>query len=123
MRLLAQRLAVEARIEARLEKKVVTASDNFPFFANGVPVLCVGTQRAGGNAGRGFGHTQADSIDKIAETDLKRATISLVQLLLRLATADTPLPRHHTPDQAAQLLREADQEEALRLADNWRFEV
>jgi Zn-dependent M28 family amino/carboxypeptidase len=63
-------------------------SDHFPFFMAGVPTG--GIQAAEQSlAGRGFGHTQYDTVDKVELGGLREAAALSARLALRMASADT----------------------------------
>lgn len=69
-------------------------SDHFPFAAAGVPVVSAGAAGArGGLLGRGWGHTVADTLDKIDPTGLAYAAATAGRLLVRLADLAPAVPR------------------------------
>ncbi len=75
-------------------------SDHFPFFMNGVPTG--GMQSAEQSlAGRGYGHTQYDTVDKVEVKYLREASTLAARLALRIASeANWPIARR---DEAAVL--------------------
>jgi len=66
---------------------VTAFSDHFPFFMTGVPTG--GMQSAERSlAGRGYGHTQHDTVDKVDLTSLREASTLAARLALRMASEE-----------------------------------
>jgi Zn-dependent M28 family amino/carboxypeptidase len=90
-------------------------SDHFPFFMAGVPTA--GMQSADLSlAGRGYGHTRYDTVDKVDLTSLREASTLAARLALRLASEeDWPVIRREK-DAVLKLLDtpEYGEEQALR---------
>ncbi len=61
-------------------------SDHFPFFRAGAPVANFAAPGSGYKGGRGFGHTVADTPDKVDVAALRSATDLLARTLVRLAS-------------------------------------
>ncbi len=62
-------------------------SDHYPFFLAGVPTG--GIQSAGRSLeGRGYGHTQYDTVDKVDLADMREAAALAARLLLRMAAEE-----------------------------------
>jgi len=59
-------------------------SDHFNFLAHGVPNCGLGSI-GGSGGGRGYGHTKADSFDKVSRADLREASCMLARTLVRFA--------------------------------------
>ena len=104
-----------------LRDRVVTASDNFPFFMQGIPSISMTARNENPALGRGFGHTAADTLDKVAEVELKQATMTMARMLVRLANHDGSLGARKNPDEIKQVLLEQDLERPLRAQDKWPF--
>jgi len=104
-----------------LDNRVGTASDHFPYFLRGVPVAFMFTRRPPG-LGRGFGHTMADTLDKVSEVELRESAMVAARLVLRLADHRHDIGRRRTPDEIRQLLLEHDLEEPLKAQGKWPFE-
>ena len=69
-------------------QSVSAYSDHFPFFMAGVPTG--GMQSAERSlAGRGYGHTQYDTVDKVDLTGLREASTLAARLALRIAIEET----------------------------------
>ncbi|MHC5079705.1 MAG: M28 family peptidase, partial [Planctomycetota bacterium] len=60
-------------------------SDHFPFFLAGVPVANLAAPGSGHKGGRGWGHTIADTLDKVDIQALRLAVEVLARSLIRLA--------------------------------------
>jgi len=59
-------------------------SDHFHFMVAGVPICLLGNV-GGTPKGRGYGHTAADTLDKVGRADLREAAALLARSLLRFA--------------------------------------
>ncbi len=101
--------------------RVVTASDNFPFFMEGLPAICMNARAENPTLGRGWGHTAADTLDKVAEVDVKAAVMTIARMLARLADHAGALGARRTRAEIKQILVERDLERALRAQDKWQF--
>jgi hypothetical protein len=84
-------------------QSVLAYSDHYPFFLEGVPTG--GIQAAEPNlVGRGYGHTQYDTVDKVEQDDLREASALAARLALRLASEESwPISRREA-DKVKQLL-------------------
>ncbi|MBI4786947.1 MAG: M28 family peptidase [Chloroflexi bacterium] len=100
---------------------VMTASDNFPFFMQGIPAICMVARPDNSALGRGFGHTAADTLDKVAETDLKSSAMTIARMLARLANHDGALGARRSREEIKQILVKQDLEKALRAQEKWPF--
>ena len=95
-------------------------SDHFPFSEKGIQGFYVATSHpAGGGA---WGHTIADTLDKLEVRELRQAAVASSRLLLRMAAGADTLPKvRRTPEQVKQLLLDAGFEKSLRFKDHWPF--
>ena len=73
--------------EMPVGQKVHSYSDHFPFFLKGVPSCHMGDPESA-PAGRGFGHTAYDTLDKIELANLRAASATGARVALRCANAD-----------------------------------
>jgi Peptidase family M28/PA domain len=105
-----------------LRDRVVTASDNFPFFMQGIPAIMMLARSENPALGRGFGHTAADTLDKVAEVDLKAAAMTITRMLTRLADHDGSLGARKSQAEIKQILIDQDLERPLRAQDKWPFQ-
>jgi Zn-dependent M28 family amino/carboxypeptidase len=92
--------AAEMALEFAVGQSVSAHSDHFPFFMTGVPTG--GIQSAEQSMeGRGYGHTQYDTVDKVELTSLREAATLAARLALRIANVEAwPVSRR---DEAAVL--------------------
>jgi Zn-dependent M28 family amino/carboxypeptidase len=83
-----ERWSEEMALEYAVGQAVTAHSDHFPFFMAGVPTG--GMQSAERSlAGRGYGHTQYDTVDKVDLADLREASTLAARLALRMASEET----------------------------------
>ena len=94
-------------------------SDHWPFVKWGVPGTHVYGKTAGD--GRGWGHTHADTLDKLQQRDLREQAILLTELAVELASDDVNLP-HRDPDEIAAQLEAEDQAEGMRVTGDWPYD-
>jgi aminopeptidase YwaD len=65
-------------------------ADHFPFAVAGVPNATMGaTDASSGLVGRGWGHTPADTVDKVSPKALQATAATVARLLLRMAYAES----------------------------------
>ncbi|KAB1192114.1 M28 family peptidase [Haloferax sp. MBLA0076] len=93
-------------------------SDHWPFVAYGVPAYMVGSEKEG--RGRGWGHTHADTIEKLESRTLREQAILLTELTVELARADREIP-HADPADIAAALESEDQAEGMKVTGDWPF--
>ncbi len=113
-------IAKETGYALKLSEKVVTASDNFPFFMEGVPAVLMTAKTDDPALGRGFGHTAMDTLDKVNRRDMHECAMVGARALLRLAQCET-LPRRRTPAEIKAILISQELDEALRAQGKWKF--
>jgi Zn-dependent M28 family amino/carboxypeptidase len=78
----------EMALDFSVAQSVSAFSDHFPFFMAGVPTG--GMQSAERSLeGRGYGHTQYDTVDKVQQADLREASALAARLMLRLASDES----------------------------------
>lgn len=89
-------------------------SDHFPFFLAGYPVATLQSRDATRDMiGRGWGHTEADTVDKVTLTGLRSSAAVTVQLALWLATAEHVPGRRRSPEAIRTLLETSGLVDAL----------
>jgi len=94
-------------------------SDHWPFVKHGVPGTHVYGKTAGD--GRGWGHTHADTLDKLEKRDLREQAIVLTELAVALASDDTTIP-HRDTDAIADQLHEEDLAEGMQITGDWPYD-
>ncbi len=104
-----------------LNERIATATDAFPFFMAGVPALNLIAKQRDLALGRGYGHTAADTLDKVEQVDLKAAAALTARVLLRLVSYDQELGRQRSQDELKQILINQGLEEPLRAQEKWPF--
>jgi Zn-dependent M28 family amino/carboxypeptidase len=115
--------AVE-EVRARFDHPVETTpelmphSDHWPYVARGVPGSHATS--ATGEAGRGWGHTRADTLDKLESRTLREHAILLTELVVALASADAELS-HRDPDAVAEQATREGLAEGMRVTGDWPF--
>jgi Zn-dependent M28 family amino/carboxypeptidase len=116
-----KRIAKETGYALKLSEKIVTASDNFPFFMEGVPAVTMLAKDHDRALGRGFGHTAMDTLDKVSERDMKECAMVAARVLLQFATSPDSIGRQRTPEEIKEILIAQELEEALRAQGKWPF--
>jgi Zn-dependent M28 family amino/carboxypeptidase len=114
------RFAREMGYPLDLTNRVGAASDHFPYFLRGVPVASMFASRPPGT-GRGFGHTRADTLDKVSEVELRESAMVAARLLLRLADHPGAIGRKRSSEEIKQILIAHDMEEPLKAQGKWPF--
>jgi aminopeptidase YwaD len=72
--------------------RISAHSDHFPFFLEGFPTATLNsTDSTAGMIGRGYGHTEGDTVDKVSLRGLQMGAAFAARIALRLANAD-PFP-------------------------------
>jgi Zn-dependent M28 family amino/carboxypeptidase len=94
-------------------------SDHWPFVKWGVPGTHVMSET--GSEGRGWGHTYADTLDKLDGRDLREQAIVLAELVVELADDEASIA-HREPEEIASALEADDQDTVMKLTDEWPYE-
>ena len=95
-------------------------SDHWPFVERGVPGLHVYSETD--DEGRGWGHTRADTLDKLAVRDHREQAVVLTELAVELAAEETELTRRDTADIAAELEAQ-DLATGMKRTGDWSFDT
>ncbi len=93
-------------------------SDHWPFVKWGVPGYHVMSKT--GDSGRGWGHTQADTFDKLDSRDLREQAVLLTELVIHLASRDVEVP-HKDPAEIADALEAEDQATGMKVIGDWPY--
>jgi aminopeptidase YwaD len=102
------------------DARLVPYSDHFSFTLVGVSSLMAVTSSPG--PGQGWGHTAADTLDKLDLRTVREAAVATARLLLRMATEPDALPAGRQPPSAVQeALIAAGVDEPLRVRGEWPF--
>ncbi|TKX44970.1 M28 family peptidase [Halorubrum sp. SD690R] len=116
--------AAADRVSDRFDHPIATGSelvphsDHWPFVKRGIPGYMVSGETEG--RGRGWGHTHADTLDKLESRNLREQAILLTELVVELAEADASVPRRDTDEIAAALEAEG-KATGMKLTGDWPF--
>ncbi|WP_331232591.1 M28 family peptidase [Natronorarus salvus] len=94
-------------------------SDHWPFVTWGVPGYHVMSDT--GELGRGWGHTFADTLDKVEVRTLREQAVLLTDLVVDLASEGFSV-EHKTPEEIAGALEDERQAEGMRVIGDWPYE-
>lgn len=86
-----ERVEAEHDIPIEINEKVNTHSDHWPFARQGVPALMA--YSVGGSDERGWGHTHADTLDKLDRRDFQSLAVPLAAAVLTLGSGELT-PEH-----------------------------
>ncbi|MDI3342090.1 MAG: M28 family peptidase [Sphaerobacter sp.] len=103
-----QRLGREMAYEFPVRDELNSHSDHFPFAVRGIPNGTLNSRDStAGMIGRGWGHTEADTLDKVHLRGLQMSAILTARLAVRLAQDDAFPGRQRTLDEVREQLRAA----------------
>jgi Zn-dependent M28 family amino/carboxypeptidase len=94
-------------------------SDHWPYVAWGVPGYHIRSDT--GDAGRGWGHTRADTLDKLSVRDLREQAILLTELVVELADDGTAVARRE-PSAIAEQLEAENRADGMRVVGDWPYD-
>lgn len=100
------------------------ASDHWPFVLQGVPTICMGGEPSAQRLviGRGWGHTSADTMDKVDPRNLQEGAMVLARLLVRLVGRAEPIAPHTPRAQVLQTLEASGMRRVLEIQQKWHPE-
>ncbi|WP_200530468.1 M28 family peptidase [Halorubrum sp. LN27] len=101
-----------------LGEELVPHSDHWPFVERGIPGYMVSGKTEG--RGRGWGHTGADTLDKLESRNLREQAILLTELVVDLAGDDVSTARRPADEIAAALEREG-KATGMKITGDWPF--
>ncbi|MFB6140820.1 MAG: M28 family peptidase [Halosimplex sp.] len=93
-------------------------SDHWPYVRRGVPGYHVSSET--GESGRGWGHTYADTLDKLEPRTLREQSILLTELVVELASDGTEIGRRD-PESIAAQLEDEDLAEGMKITGDWPY--
>ena len=93
-------------------------SDHWPYVRRGVPGYHVTSET--GSDGRGWGHTRADTLDKLDKRNLREQAVLLTELVVHLASDDVRID-HREPGEIAAQLKEEGLAEGMKLTGEWPY--
>ncbi|WP_129112779.1 M28 family peptidase [Halegenticoccus tardaugens] len=110
----AERVASRTRHPIAVREEPHPFSDQWPFVTRGVPALQLHSDS--GERGRGWGHTHADTRDKVDDRNVREHAMLTALLVAELARSDLP---RLDPAALAGAFREAEFETGMRAAGLW----
>ncbi|WP_336361287.1 M28 family peptidase [Haladaptatus sp. ZSTT2] len=93
-------------------------SDHWEFVQWGVPGYHVTAET--GESGRGWGHTRADTLDKLEVRNFRESAILLTELAVHLASDEFEVA-HKQPEEIANALEAENLDTALKLTGDWPY--
>src|SRR5690606_7848327 len=95
----------EHHYEFTVRDQLNSHSDHFPFAVRGIPNGTLNARdTSAGMVGRGWGHTEADTFDKIHPRGLQMSAILVARLMLQIAQDDSfPAKRRNVGEVRKQL--------------------
>lgn len=91
-------------------------SDHWPFVSRGIPGCQ--TKSDTGSRDRGWGHTQADTLDKVDSRDLRHHAILLTEATVKLADEDCQ-PQRRSVDSIESQLEAENKLKGMRVIGDW----
>jgi Zn-dependent M28 family amino/carboxypeptidase len=118
-----QRFSHDIRYPLHLDEKITTASDHWPFYLRGIPTISMHAEPSIERqiVGRGWGHTTADTMDKVDPRNLQEGAMVLARLLIRLANDKQTLGAHTPVPDVEQRLTTSGMKPILQMQRQWPF--
>jgi Zn-dependent M28 family amino/carboxypeptidase len=118
LRAAAERVADRLDHPVTLTPRLGPHSDHWPYVQWGVPGYHVMSET--GTEGRGWGHTYADTLDKLEARTLREQAILLTELTVELADDGVTVARRE-PEAIAAQLEDEDLAEGMRITGDWPY--
>jgi len=93
-------------------------SDHWPYVQWGTPGYHLMSETDG--EGRGWGHTYADTLDKLDPRNLREQAVLVAELVVELADDGTEI-EHRDPESIADQLEDEDLAEGMRVVGDWPY--
>ena len=116
--------AAAERVEDRFDhpislgEELVPHSDHWPFVRRGIPGYMVSGETE--ERGRGWGHTGADTLDKLESRNLREQAILLTELVVDLAS-DGVTTERKADDELASALKREGKATGMKITGDWPF--
>ncbi len=116
-----QKFADEVDYPMPISEGTSAASDHWPFYMQGVPTIYMQAEETPQRlvVGRGWGHTTADTMDKVDHRNLQEGAMVAARLLLRVANHEGPLAAHTPLDQILVHLEKTNMKKELEIQKKW----
>ncbi|MCX7670849.1 MAG: M28 family metallopeptidase [Anaerolineae bacterium] len=114
-----RQMAGELATALEVSESLVPFSDQFPFTMQGIPSAFIHT--SGDKAPRGWGHTAADTLDKVNVQAIRLAAAAVARLLVRVAATDPWPGRRRSAEEVKAMLQAQGVEPLLRAEKQWPF--
>ena len=97
------------------------ASDHWPFYMQGVPTATMGAEPSPRQliVGRGWGHTTADTMDKVDPRNMQEGAMVLARLVLRLANQEGKIAEHTPLEEIIDRLEKKGIKKTLEIQKKW----
>ncbi|RQG99468.1 M28 family peptidase [Natrarchaeobius oligotrophus] len=105
-------------VPVSIDERTRAVGDQWAFVQRGIPSVLLGSVSE--RADRGWGHTHADTLDKIDDRDVRALVISIASAVLALSSGSYEL-QHKSPRTVAETV-EPDVREGLVRAGVWKFD-
>ncbi len=110
-----QAISRELPYDFAIRDELNAHSDHFPFALRGIPNATLSSRDAtAGMIGRGWGHTEADTLDKVTLRSMQLAAALAARLVIRLSEDEEFPGRQRTLEEVRQQLAEAGLLERVR---------
>ncbi|MEX2314864.1 MAG: M28 family metallopeptidase, partial [Thermomicrobiales bacterium] len=98
--------AKDSHYELTVDDQLNSHSDHYPFALRGIPNGTLNSKdRTAGLVGRGYGHTEADTFDKIHLRGLQMSAIAVARLALAMAQEDNFPAKRRNEDEVREQLQ------------------
>ena len=103
-------LPAQLRYEFEVNNRISAHSDHFPFFLKGYPSASLSSaDSTAGMIGRGYGHTEGDTVDKVNLRGLQMGAAFATRVALILANAEPFPAARRSEEEAHEALRNSGQ--------------
>jgi Zn-dependent M28 family amino/carboxypeptidase len=104
-----------------VKKGSTAASDHWPFYLQGVPIIYATAEPSPMQLviGRGWGHTSADTMDKVDHRNLQEGAMVVARLLLRMASQTKRVAKHTPLKKILKHLEKTGMKKNLEIEKKW----
>lgn len=112
------RLAAAMPSDIEVNNHLVPFSDHLPFVMRGVPAAFMATS---GTGERGWGHTLADTFEKVSCETLMKTSMQCARLVLHTAMSSSWPAVHKAPDTIAPFIESQNMKQLLEYEGHWIY--